>query len=44
MFGDVIHRTDIPSDRKGKKSENIRHVRYGDRKAGVTDAWSIFRL
>ena len=30
MFGDVIHRTDIPSDRKGKKSKNIRHIRYGE--------------
>ena len=30
MFGDVIHRTDIPSDRRGKKSKNIRHIRYGE--------------
>ena len=30
MFGNVIHRTDIPSDRKGKKSKNIRHIRYGE--------------
>ena len=30
MFGNVIHRTDIPGDRKGKKSKNIRHIRYGE--------------
>ena len=30
MFGDVIHRTDIPSERKGKKSKNIKHFRYGE--------------
>lgn len=27
---EVIHRTDIPSDREGKKSKNIRHIRYGE--------------
>ena len=26
----VIHRTDIPSDRKGKKSKGIKHARYGE--------------
>ena len=30
MFGNVIHREDIPGDRKGKKSKNIRHIRYGE--------------
>ena len=36
MFGDVIHRTDIPSDRKGKKSKNIRHIRYGEQEGKCT--------
>ena len=36
MFGDVIHRTDIPGDRKGKKSKNIRHIRYGEQEGRCT--------
>lgn len=27
---EVIHRTDIPTDRMGRKSKNIRHIRYGE--------------
>ena len=30
MFGSVIHRTDIPAERQGKKSKNIKHIRYGE--------------
>jgi len=36
MFGDVIHRTDIPSDRKGEKSKNIKHIRYGEQEGRCT--------
>ncbi len=29
MYGSVIHRADIPSDRDGKLSKDIKHVLYG---------------
>ena len=36
MFGDVIHRTDIPGDDKGEKSKNIKHIRYGEQEGRCT--------
>ena len=32
MDWQVIHRTDIPTDRKGKRSKDIKHMLYGRQK------------
>ncbi len=45
MFGKAIHRTDIPTDRAGKRSKDIKHMLYG-RQEGVCAGcllWFPFR-
>ena len=45
MFGDVIHRTDIPTDRKGKRSKDIKHTLYGRQEGACNGCltWFPFR-
>lgn len=45
MWGDVIHRTDIPADRKGKRSKDIKHTLYGRQEGACNGCmtWFPFR-
>ena len=42
MFGEVIHRLDIPLDRKGRKSKNIKHIRYGEQEGRCNGCFEHF--